>query len=67
MKKLIPIILQLVGLILLGFGIYQAVVPEASINIDSIGASVSDSNDAYLNIVIGLAAIGLGFFMGKKK
>ena len=32
MKKPVTLILQIVGLILLGYGIYQVIVPEASVN-----------------------------------
>ncbi len=67
MKKPVTLILQIVGLILLGYGIYQVIVPEASVNIGPLDASVQDNNDAYVTMVLGLVAIGLGYFMGRKK
>ena len=67
MKKPVTLILQIVGLILLGYGIYQVIVPEASVNIGPLDASVQDNNDSYVTMVLGLVAIGLGYFMGRKK
>jgi hypothetical protein len=67
MKKPVTLILQVVGLILLGYGIYQVIVPEASVNIGPIDASVQDNSDAYVTMALGLVAIGLGYFMGRKK
>ena len=65
MKKPVTLILQIVGLILLGYGIYQVIVPEASVNIGPLDASVQDNNDSYVTMVLGLVAIGLGYFMGR--
>jgi hypothetical protein len=67
MKKPVTIVLQVVGLILLGYGIYQVIVPEASVNIGPIDASVQDNNDAYVTMGLGLLSIGLGYFMGRNK
>ena len=66
MKAYIPRVLQFVGLLLLAYGIYQVIIPEASIDLGIVSASAQDNTDAYTTIVIGLVSIGLGFFMGKK-
>jgi len=67
MKAYIPRVLQLVGLVLLAYGIYQVIVPEASVDLGVVSASAQDNTDAYTTILLGLVSIGLGFFMGKKK
>ena len=67
MRKMIPQILQIVGLILVVYGIYQVVSPEASVDLGIVEATAQDNTDAYTTLGIGVLAVVLGFFMGKKK
>jgi len=67
MRKMIPQILQIVGLILVVYGIYQVVSPEASVDLGIVEATAQDNTDAYTTVGIGILAVVLGFFMGKKK
>lgn len=64
---MIPQILQIVGLILVVYGIYQVVSPEASVDLGIVEATAQDNTDAYTTVGIGILAVVLGFFMGKKK
>lgn len=66
MNKTIKNILLVVGLILVIYGIYKMIVPEASIDIGVAKFEAQDNKDAYITIGLGLAALVLGFIGGKK-
>ena len=66
MNKTIKNILLVVGLILVIYGIYKMIVPEASIEIGVAKLEAQDNKDAYITIGLGLAAIILAFLGGKK-
>ncbi len=66
MNKTIKTILMVVGLILVVYGIYKMIAPEASIDIGIAKVEAQDNSDAYITIGLGLAALVLGFLGGKK-
>ena len=66
MNKTVKLILLIVGIILLGYGIYTLVAPEASISLGPLNAEVQDNNNAYITIVLGVVALLASLFGGKK-
>lgn len=66
MNKTIQIVMLIVGLILVVYGIYRLVTPEASIDIGIAKFEAQDNDTAYVAIGIGLAALVLSFIVGKK-
>ncbi|MBA6153766.1 hypothetical protein [Gelidibacter maritimus] len=66
MKRTIKTILMVVGAVLLVYGIYKLIVPEASIGIGDLSIDVQDNTDAYMTIGLGLVAMALGFLGAKK-
>ncbi len=66
MNKTVKTILMVVGLVLIVYGIYKMIIPEASIDIGIAKVEAQDNNDAYITIGLGLASLLLGFLGGKK-
>ena len=66
MNKTIKTILMVVGTVLIVYGIYTLIAPEASIGIGDLSIDVQDNTDAYMTIGLGLVALVLGFLGGKK-
>lgn len=66
MKRTIKTILMVVGAVLLVYGIYKLIAPEASIGIGDLSIDVQDNTDAYMTIGLGLVAMALGFLGAKK-
>ena len=66
MNKTIKTVLLVVGVVLLGYGIYTVIAPEASISIGDIGFEAQDNTNAYITIALGLVALLAGLFAGKK-
>lgn len=66
MNKQVKTVLLVVGLGLLGYGIYTLVAPEASISIGEFSVEAQDNTNSYITIALGIAAVALGFLGGKK-
>lgn len=68
MNKSIKSILIIVGVVLLGYGIYTLVVPETIISIGSLDVKAKDNNNnsSYITIGLGLLALFIGL-MGSRK
>jgi len=68
MNKSIKSILIIVGVILLGYGIYTLVVPETILSIGSLDVKAQDNNhnSSYITIGLGLLALFIGL-MGSRK
>ncbi|GFZ91518.1 hypothetical protein GCM10011531_24010 [Aquaticitalea lipolytica] len=66
MNKAIKLILLIVGLGLLGYGIYKLIIPETSVDIGIAEFEGQDNKDAYITIGLGLVAVVLSFLGGKK-
>ena len=55
-----------VGVVLIAYGIYTLISPEASIGIGDLSINVQDNTDAYWTIGLGLATLVLGLVGGRK-
>lgn len=66
MNNTIKMILLLVGVILMGYGIYTLIAPEASIDLGVVSAEVQDNNDSYITIAFGIVAVVVSRLGGKK-
>jgi len=66
MNKTVKMILLVVGIILIGYGIYTMIAPEASVEVGGLSVEAQDNKDAYITIALGVVAAVLGFLGGKK-
>lgn len=66
MNNRVKMILLVVGLVLIVYGIYTLISPEASMEVGAISAEVQDDNDSYITIALGLVAVVLSRVGGKK-
>ncbi|MFT6870425.1 MAG: formate hydrogenlyase subunit 3/multisubunit Na+/H+ antiporter MnhD subunit [Paraglaciecola sp.] len=68
MNRAIKTILLVVGVILLAYGIYTMVVPEAKISIGDLDlVKTPDNTNAYIAIVLGIVAVALSLIKEKSK
>lgn len=67
MHKAIQAILLVVGVFLIGYGLYSMITPEASIDLGIVEAEIQDNNNAYVNMGFGLAAIILSLLAGRRR
>lgn len=67
MQKTIQGILFLVGVILIGYGIYTMITPEASVDLGIVEAEIQDNNDAYTTIGLGIASVALSLLASRKR
>lgn len=67
MHKVIQAILLVVGVFLIGYGLYTMIIPEASVDLGIVEAEIQDNNNAYVNIGFGIAAILLSLLAGRRK
>ncbi len=66
MNKMIKTVLMIAGIALLGYGIYILIAPEAKLDIGILEVETQDNKNAYITIGLGLVALLIGFFTGKK-
>jgi len=66
MHKAVQAILLIVGVILIGYGIYTMITPEASVDLGIVEAEIQDNNNAYITIGLGVASLVLGLLSSKK-
>ena len=66
MNKTVKMILLVVGVVLLGYGIYTLIAPEASVGIGDLSIEAQDNDNAYITIALGLVSVVLSFLGGKK-
>jgi len=67
MNKTIKLIVMLVGVGLLGYGIYTLITPETSLSIGDLDiVKVQDNTNSYITIGLGLVALFIGLLGGKK-
>ncbi|RIA08740.1 hypothetical protein OE09_0562 [Flavobacteriaceae bacterium MAR_2010_72] len=67
MNKSIKSILMIVGVVLIGYGIYTIVVPETILSIGSLDVKAKDTNNnSYIMTGLGLAAL-LFSIIGSRK
>jgi len=67
MHKAIQAILLVVGVFLIGYGLYSMITPEASADLGIVEAEIHDNNNAYVNIGFGLAAIVLSLLASRRR
>lgn len=67
MHKTIQAILLVVGVFLIGYGLYSMITPEASVDLGIVEAEIQDNNNAYVNMGFGLAAIILSLLAGRSR
>lgn len=67
MHKAIQAILLVVGVFLIGYGLYSMITPEASVDLGIVEAEIQDNNNAYVNMGFGLAAIILSLLAGRRR
>jgi len=67
MQKTTQGILLLVGIILIGYGIYTMITPEASVDLGIVEAEIQDDNDAYTTIGLGIASVVLSLLASRKR
>ncbi|WP_034043376.1 hypothetical protein [Wocania ichthyoenteri] len=66
MNKNVKMILLVVGVVLVGYGIYTLVAPEAAVSVGGFSVEAQDNTNSYITIALGLVAIALNFLGGKK-
>jgi len=67
MRKTVQAILLLVGVLLIGYGIYTLITPEASVDLGIVEAEVQDNNNSYITIGLGIASVVLSLLGGRKR
>lgn len=66
MNKTIKSVLLIAGILLIGYGVYTMIQPEAQISIGDVNlVKVQDNNDSYITISLGIVAVFLALFKGK--
>lgn len=66
MNKTVKMVLLIVGVVLIAYGIYTLIAPEASVSIGGMSVEAQDNTDAYITIGLGIVAAALSFLGGKK-
>ncbi|MFI0428232.1 hypothetical protein [Mariniflexile sp. HMF6888] len=67
MNKSVKTILIIVGVGLLAYGIYTMIIPETQLSIGDLDiVTQQDNTNAYITIGLGLVALLISFFGGKK-
>lgn len=66
MNKSIKMFLLVVGAVLLVYGIYTLIAPEASVGIGDFKIETQDNTNSYITIALGLVAVVLSLLSGKK-
>ena len=66
MNKTIKTVLLVAGVVLLIYGFYTLIQPEASVSVGDFSVSAQDNTNAYITIGLGLAAIAISLFAGKR-
>lgn len=63
---MIRTILIIAGVILLGYGIYTVIGPEASVSIGGFSVEAQDNTNAYISIGLGIVALIASVLVDKK-
>ncbi|MDX1470858.1 MAG: hypothetical protein R3213_05125 [Flavobacteriaceae bacterium] len=66
MNKTLKTVLLLVGVILIIYGTYTLITPEASVSIGSLNVEAQDNTNSYITIILGLVAVILGYLASRK-
>ncbi|QHI36691.1 hypothetical protein IMCC3317_20560 [Kordia antarctica] len=66
MNKSVKLVLLIVGIILIGYGVYTMIMPETSVDLAVVKIEGQDNTNSYFAIGLGLVAL-IGSFLGGKK
>ena len=66
MNKQVKSILLIVGVVLLIYGIYTLIMPEASLDLGIVKVEEQNNTNAYITIVLGIIALAVSLVGGKK-
>lgn len=67
MNKSIKLVLLIAGVIILAYGVYTLIQPETQVSIGDIDlVKAQDNTNSYITIAIGIIAIAVSSFVGKK-
>lgn len=67
MNKTIKTVVLVAGIVILGYGIYTLIQPEAQVSIGDVAlVKAQDNTNSYITMAIGIVAIALSSFAGKK-
>jgi len=66
MNNTIKTILRIAGIVLLIYGIYTMIAPEASVSVGPLKVEEQDNTNSYITIGLGIIALGASF-LGRKK
>ena len=67
MNKNIKTVLLVAGIVILGYGIYTLIQPEAQVSIGDVAlVKAQDNTNSYITMAIGIVAIAFSSFAGKK-
>ena len=65
MNKTVKKVLLVVGIVILGYGIYTLIAPEAALSIGGFSVEAQDNTNSYITIALGLVAVVLSYLGGK--
>lgn len=66
MNKIIKMVLLVIGVVLVGYGVYTLIAPEASVSIGPLSMEAQDNTNSYITLAIGVVAIIGGAFASNK-
>ena len=66
MNKSVKTVLLIAGIILLGYGIYTLIAPEASVEVGPLNVEAQDNTNAYIAMGLGIVALIASLLGGKK-
>jgi len=66
MNKPVKLVLLIVGIALIGYGVYTMIAPETSVDLAVVKIEGQDNTNSYITIGLGLAAL-IGSLLGGKK
>ena len=66
MNKTVKTVLMVAGIVLLAYGIYTMVSPEAVISVGPLNVEAQDNTNSYITIGLGIVALVASFLGGKK-
>lgn len=66
MDKIIKALLIVTSIILIGYGLYRIIAPEATVDIGIAEFNSQDNDNAYVSLGIGIVILIGSFFIRKK-
>ena len=66
MNKSIKLVLLIAGIVLIAYGVYTMIQPEAQVSIGDVDlVKAQDNTNSYITIALGIVAVALGLVKGK--